>query len=136
MVVAHPAPDPPGNRPFWIPTNVQFDSLPQALQAAIIEIVNPAYQELVLEAPSPLEKAAGLSLVHLLWLEIVEQYDLGRAMARMLPRGESSAAHQEAIGRHLRLVGVKERFGKFVLQLRAWQEKSHGRFGLPGAGPA
>jgi hypothetical protein len=134
MVVASRDPKHPDNRPFWIPDTVRFDALPEAVRAAIIEIVNPAYQELVLEATGALEKAAGLSFVHTLWLEIVEQYEIGKGMAHMLPRGESSVTHRDAIGRHLRLLGAKEKFGKFLLQIQAVREKCDRGFGPSGAG--
>jgi hypothetical protein len=38
----------PDVRPLWIPENVVFDKLPVALQRAIKEIVDRAYDELVL----------------------------------------------------------------------------------------
>lgn len=47
MVATSATPNSSGNRPFWIPANVKFDTLPKPLQGAIIEILNPAYQELV-----------------------------------------------------------------------------------------
>jgi hypothetical protein len=126
MVAASSAPQPPGKRPFWLPASVKFDTLPKPLQAAILEILNPAYQELILEAPTPLEKATGLTFVHLLWLELVEQYDLGQAMGPLVARGGSTAKKQKAIGRHLRLTGAKEKFGKFLLRVRTLQHKKPG----------
>jgi hypothetical protein len=131
MTVAAPAPQPaPGGRPFWVPTGVKFDALPKSLQGAITEILTPAYHELVLEAPNPLEKATGLTFVHLLWLELVEQHELGRAMGPLLARGEGSTAHCQAIARHVRLVGAKEKFGKFLLRV-----KDLGESGRRGRGP-
>jgi hypothetical protein len=60
--MTHTAPEPqsPSPRPLWIPPDVKIDSLPAALQRAITEIINPAYRELVLEAQSAIERAAGL----------------------------------------------------------------------------
>jgi hypothetical protein len=54
--------------------------LPKELRLAIMEIVNPAYQELVLEAAAALARSAGTTLVHLLWLELLQQLELLTAL--------------------------------------------------------
>jgi hypothetical protein len=123
MAVATSAPQPAGKRPFWVPTGVKFDALPRALQAAIAEVLNPLYEQTVLEAPTALERAAALTHVHLQWLELLEQYDLGRAMAPLVAKGESTSTHREGIARHLRLAGAKERSGKFLLQVQGFKRK-------------
>ena len=68
-------------RPYWIPPGVDFGRLPEQVRAAILGIINPAYQELVLGARDGLPKAAGVTLVSLLWLEILDQVELGQDLA-------------------------------------------------------
>jgi hypothetical protein len=119
-------PPPPAIRPLWIPDGLDFDRLPEALRLAVSGILNPAYRELVLEAPTALLRTAGLTYVHAAWLELIDQIELCKSMARLLPSGESSEALQEPIARHLRLVGAKEKFGKFLLQIKTFYEKYPG----------
>ncbi len=59
-------PEPPSvATPRWVPAGVDFQRLPPRTQQAIVEIVNPAYEELVLGATEALERSTGLSIVHL-----------------------------------------------------------------------
>jgi hypothetical protein len=109
----------PSVRPLWIPPGVEFESLPTGLQAALVEIVNPAYQRMVLERDDPQEKSFGLSHVHLLWLEIVQQIELGNAMAKLLPRGQGAQANADSIAAHLRLIKTKERIARCYLRVKA-----------------
>ena len=113
----------PPSRPYWVPEGVNFDKLPRGLQIAIVAMINPAYKQLVLEAPSILERTAGLSYVHALWLEVLQQYELGVKMARTLDKGDNTEAQQEAIGRHLHLLSAKLKMGKFLIQLQNQREK-------------
>ena len=55
----------------WTPPGVDIDSFPPEVQTAIIEIVNPIYEQLVLQARDSLEKSTGMTAVYLLWLEIL-----------------------------------------------------------------
>jgi hypothetical protein len=116
-------PPAPTTRPLWIPEGVKFDTLPEALRAGLLEIINPAYQELVLEAPNALAKGTGLSYVHLLWCVLIDQLDLGKKMEEMLSRGPGAEVDHDAVDRHLRLLGAKHKLGKFLLQLRVFEAK-------------
>jgi hypothetical protein len=68
-------PRPPG-RPLWMPEGADLERMPVEIRQAVAEILRPAYEELVDQAGSGMEKSLGASLVHLLWLEILEQYDI------------------------------------------------------------
>lgn len=50
-------------RPYWIPGDVDFDSLSEELKAAIMGVITPAYGELVLKARAGLEQSVGISIV-------------------------------------------------------------------------
>lgn len=110
-------------RPFWVPDSVSFDSLPEELKIAITGIINPAYCELVLSAPSGLEQSTGLTIVYLLWLEILDQIQLGKGFAEnsdepdILKRGEAK------IAQYLRLVGAKNKTSNFLLRLHDFKQK-------------
>lgn len=109
-------------RPYWIPAGLKFDELSHELQVAVVGVINPAYRELVLQAAPGLEQSTGLTIVHLLWLEILEQI----ALARGLPRDtnlESRRARQAQIDRYLRLVGAKGKASHLLLRIREVAEK-------------
>lgn len=127
---------PDGARPLFIPPGVDWEALPEELQQAISALVNPAYQNLVLEARSGLEQSTGLTLVHLLWLEILDQIQLGQLLlaadsADSADCGAESRAR--AIAQHLKLVQAKLKAGSFVLRLEEFEQKwgrPAGRTGL------
>src|SRR5438477_98569 len=96
------------SQPYWIPEGFNFDALPQAFQQAITEILNPAYQELVLAVGHPLERSAGATYVHLLWLELLQQFELGDQMDTRLWLTYRFPERADMIAQHLRLVGAKQ----------------------------
>ena len=106
-------PHPP--RPYWIPEEIDLAALPKAVQLAVSEILNRAYQELVLGAADALERSAGTTYVHLLWLELLSQFELGNQLAN-LQHDQGLAAPPNLIAQHLRLVGAKQ---QTVFHLRA-----------------
>jgi hypothetical protein len=115
---------PPEVRPLWIPPGVKFETLSKTLQLALRELITPAYRELVLEVAGALEKSTGLTYVHLMWLELLQQIGLGEDVCPRLARGVTAAALQDGIGGHLHLVSAKERVGRFLLQLRNFTRKT------------
>jgi hypothetical protein len=125
---AHAAP-----RPYFVPPGVDFDQLPEQVRAVILGIINPAYRELVLAAPDGLQKAAGVTVVSLLWLEVLDQLELGQNLT--VPRSllVASPERDELIARHLRTAGAKIKASSFLLRLAEFREK-YGH--LPGARPA
>ena len=64
--------------PAWVPEGVGYDRIPEKVRAMIAEIIEPAYEQLVVRARDALEKTTGLTIVHLAWQEIVDQIDLAR----------------------------------------------------------
>ena len=64
--------------PPWVPEDVGYDMLPEKVRAMIAEIIGPAYEQFVVRARDALEKTTGLTIVHLVWQEIVDQIDLAR----------------------------------------------------------
>jgi hypothetical protein len=104
-------------RPLWMPESGDRDKLPVEIAQAIQEIVQPAYEQLVLHAAPGLERSLGASLVHLLWLEIVEQFDIKREYTTFTLGLELPYNRQQSIDGHIRLLDAKLRHGKFMLRL-------------------
>lgn len=110
--------------PHWMPRGIKFELLPQEVQADVITLVNPIYKELVLDAKSAVAKTTGLTIVHLMWLEIVDQIKLGGQIEVMVSDMDimepiQPASREQDIERHLRLVDSKFRASEL---LRRWDE--------------
>lgn len=115
---------PPRPRPYFVPADLDYDSLPEAVRIAVDELVHSAYDELVLQTSSALERSAGATYVCLLFLELLDQFDLGSQVAhRLSQHAESAAPRDEALNRYMRLVGSKERAGLFLLRIRSLRSR-------------
>ena len=110
-------------RPLWVPAGLQVEQLPQELRAVLIKVIGPIYQELVLNAPSALEKMAGLTNVHLQWLEILGQIELGRAINEPAELTSPSEEREQLMARHLRVVNAKLKAANFLRQLQELRRK-------------
>ena len=111
---------PPDPRPYWMPGDADFEKLPDGVKAAMEGIIGPGYRELVMGAPNALERLAGMSLVHLVHIEVLDQVDLGRNLAAAEPTDR-----EKRMAGHVRLVGAKLRAASFVHRLR----QARGRMG-------
>ena len=68
--------------PWWLPDPAD-GGVALELQEAIAESILPAYQQLVLEAPSMMERVAGEMLIQALWADCLRQLNrpvIGSAM--------------------------------------------------------
>ncbi len=122
-------------RPYWIPESVKFYDLPTGLQSAIIGVVNPLYKDLVLSAENGLEKATGLTVVWLLWLEILDQIQLGRELTSPRSMLDPTDERRDLIARHLRLVGAKVNASRLLLRLNEFRVRWRDAVGLRGDWP-
>ena len=118
-----PASHPP-SQPHWLPAGVEYEQLPKNLRRAIRDVIEPTYQELVLEAKSGLARSTGLTIVHLLWLEVLDQLELdvptGVVSSFDLLHDLSSGSRQALIERHLRLVHAKLKASDLLCRLHAY----------------
>ena len=112
-----PQPRDPGLPP-WLPDGSTLDIIPAGLRDAVVQLVNPAYRQFVLEASDALERMIGFSLVHLLWLEILEQFEMRREYQDVTAVLGLAAGTEGAINDHLRLIDAKLRAGSFLVRLR------------------
>jgi hypothetical protein len=117
-----PTEPPPDTRPLWTPPGADFSKLSPSLQYALREIVDPLYKELVLEAPNAFERSIGITYCSLAWLELSRQVELGE-LEFLRPGQGPPEGCQERIAQYLRLVAVKDRTARFLLELAKTMEK-------------
>jgi hypothetical protein len=123
-----PAPRPPNaQRPLWAPEDADLSVVPPEVQQAITELIEPTYQEFVVEAADGLEKSIGISLTHLLWLELLEQFDMKRQYVQVDAVLNLPGNRHESIAQHLRLVESKVRVGYFLVRIRELAEQAAAR---------
>jgi hypothetical protein len=125
--------------PYWIPAGADFHAWPDDLQRAVVDLVNPSYFELVSRAQAGIARTIGLSIVHLMWLEIIDHMNLaGDALPLTSPSATPSVeqvlaaleatsaprpglSRDELIERHLRLVGAKLKACTLLTALREFK---------------
>jgi hypothetical protein len=106
-------------RPYFLPEEIDFDTLPEAVRAALNSIVAPAYQNLVITAPNPLERSMGVSFVFLLTEEILTHFELGRQMALdRKPDDDERRNRERELSQYLRLLSAKTSALHALLRLR------------------
>lgn len=116
-------------RPYWMPEGVDFDGLPSDLRAGILTLVNPAYEELVLRTKPGLEQSTGVTIVQLLWLEVLEMFEIGRDFLHTDSSPDSRQERDAKVSRLLRVVAAKGEASAFWVRLQDFRER-HGV--LPG----
>jgi hypothetical protein len=105
-------------RPYFIPPGISLADIPKEMQKGLFEIVQPCYEELVLGASTSLERQAGASLTFMLFLELLEQYDLGRLAENLRRSGGIGDSRDKQIDRYLRLVKSKQHVANFIARLQ------------------
>lgn len=107
------------SRPYFIPEETDFEALPESVRLAFCTIVEPAYQECVLGAPSALERAQGATFVFLLAEEVLSHFELGRQMNLSQTQvAEDHERRERALSRMLRVFGAKSSAFHALLRLR------------------
>ena len=110
--------------PLWTPAGLDLERVPEEVQLAAREIVQPVYEQFVVRATDGLEKSLGVTIAHLLWLEILEQFDMKREYVTIDAVLGLPGNRHEAIAQHLRLVAAKVRVGYFLLRIRQLREQA------------
>lgn len=111
-------------RPYWVPPGLDYDSIPQGLRAAFTEILQPAYFSLVVMPSESLERSTGLSVVHLLCHEMLEQFHLGQDTRIGEPEMQRSPERQESLRRLFQIIGKKHKMSDLLHRLRMLREKN------------
>jgi hypothetical protein len=99
--------------------------VPEEVRQAIRELVQPAYERLVLAPDDPLERTLGVTLAHLLWLEVLQQFDLKRHYVETSAVLRLAENPGPAIEQHLRILYAKVKVGHFLARVRELRDKSH-----------
>jgi hypothetical protein len=105
--------------PYWVPAGSLWRAISPGTRRAVEDLVAPAYRRFVVEAQDELERSLGLTLVHLLWLEICDQVAIGPAVADRLSAAALVEDPAQGVERHLRLVATKCQISELMFKMRA-----------------
>ena len=119
--------------PYWIAEAGSWEGLPDGLQRAIPSVLAPAYRRLVLEAPGELERSTGITLVHLMWLEVCDRLSMAAVVADRDSIVATVANVEAMISRHLNLVTAKCNAAELLMKLRMMRGMLRQRPELPRA---
>lgn len=111
-----------GGTPIWMPRGADLSQVPDELREAAMRIIKPMYEESVLWSDDPLEKSLGVTVTHLLWLELIQQYDIRREYTTVNATLGIPYPVHGAIEQLLRTIGSKVRVGHLMLQIRKLRE--------------
>ena len=95
--------------------------MPEELREAIAGLILPAYQGLVLERASILERVAGELLVQALWAGCVQQLKYKRNYTKAL--GDDPFAAAGVVGDPIALLGPKIKAGNFLVKVQQARQK-------------
>jgi hypothetical protein len=113
--------------PYWVPYGVVMNDWPASLRAEVAALINPNYRELVLLARPGLAQSTGITIVHLMWLEILDHIELNQKPANDPATDQLNILGREtraaAIERHLRLVHAKFKASDFLLRLQEFKAR-------------
>ncbi len=104
--------------PYWLPSGDYWDGLPREIRDAVPRVLAPAYRKFVLDAPGELERSLGLTLVHLIWLEVCDHVRMAVATADPLSLAATLNDPDAMIARHLNLITAKCQTAELLVKLR------------------
>ncbi len=116
-----------GSHPLWALDDAALDDVPDEVKGAIDDVVRPAYLRFVVETHDPIERSLGMTLVHLMWLEVLQQHHAQteyRTFNCMLGLPDGG---YEQMNQQLRLLQGKVRLGQFLVKLQEARERSEAR---------
>jgi hypothetical protein len=125
----HGEPVPSGEhagRPLWVPEGVDLEVLPDEVRRAVADVVEPVYERFVLGADDPLEKSLGVTVAHLVWLEVLQQFDMKRHYTKVSAVLGLAEDRQGVIDQHLRIIGSKVKVGYLLARLREFRRHQPG----------
>ncbi|MBN1395019.1 MAG: hypothetical protein JW959_08345 [Pirellulales bacterium] len=105
--------------PHWLVDDGRWINMPENMQQTVARILVPAYRSFVLDADDELERSVGMTLVHLMWLEMAAQVELGKIVAD--PNSPEAILNnpEGLIERHLRLTASKCQTAELLMKLKA-----------------
>lgn len=125
---AAPEPGPDMTLPYWLSRGPLWAKIPEDLRQAVLDVLVPAYRQLVVDAPTPLERSVGITLAHLMWLEMAEQVRMATTVADPMAFLSDPSAildltkPAELVTRHMGLVATKCQTAELLMKIRAFAE--------------
>ena len=101
--------------PWWLPDPADGGVVLE-LQEAVAQSILPAYQQLVLEAPSMMERVAGEMLIQALWADCLRQLKLKHNFAKAISDDPFQSAG--VVGEATALLGTKIKAGNFLVKVQ------------------
>jgi hypothetical protein len=117
-----PVPRPGPDAPYWIPRDSGWTALSETTRQAVNQVLAPAYRQLVLEAQGELERSVGITLVHLMWLEICGQIPLAAVDGDPGSIVALTQNPEAMVARHLHLVAAKCQTAELLSKVRMVSE--------------
>ena len=123
-----------GRRPAWI-SDEDLKWVPAEARQEVVELIASAYQELVTQAQTTLERAAGEEFVYLFWLGMQRTLHLRGLAGRVPTRFEfpDLVDVEREVNRYLHLGLAKERVTNLLLRLGNWYRQRRQEALLEGA---
>lgn len=106
-------------RPYFFPEYLTINLLPYDLRKAFEALINPLYEQYVLNAPDALERSTGASLAYLMMLEVAQQTAMGNQVLSALRGGRAPDASE--LAGLMRTLQAKERLGKHLMRCQEFR---------------
>ena len=138
------APPDPGQPP-WVPSMAEAERVPETVRQALMDFILPIYQRSVVQANNSIEQSLNVTAVHLLWLEVLEQFSHKQEYMNVAMFVGSDSSREDQIARLLRVLETKVRVGHLLVRLQELRAQAAARRGdvldapaepLPVAGTA
>lgn len=118
-------------QPLWAPEGQALDLVPEEVRQVMQQILRPFYERFVVNATDGLEQSLAITLVHLMWLEALEQYETKRLYTQVdMPLG-LPGNYAARINQQLRLLDGKVKVGYLLAYLRRCVEQGDGESIMP-----
>ena len=106
------------SRPYFIPDGVDWDALPESHRVAITTIIEPVYNEYVVQAKDALERSSGSSIASCLLMELLDQLDLGGMLVGGQDTEDAAKDRDRLFSRLSRSMATKQKLTDGLMRLR------------------
>jgi hypothetical protein len=101
----------------WVPPGFKIETLGPGAQKALAEVVNPVYEQLVLQTSDSLERSTGLTHLYLLWEEMLHHFQVAESYSND-PGERSLRDYERNLSRYIELAKLKAATTNVLLRLR------------------
>jgi hypothetical protein len=114
----------------WVPHGFKTETLGPHAQKALAEVVNPVYEQLVLQPSDSLERSTGLTHLYLLWEEMLHHFQVAESYSND-PRERHLKDYERNLSRYIELAKLKAATTNVLLRLRQMALKRQDQAGAP-----